>query len=55
VKQPPTEKDLEDPNLRFNHIFLKDVVILTGNERFKTPPWVGRIESVDGFSLGNIL
>ena len=54
IKQPPTEEDLKKRVL-FNHIFLKDVQIYTGSGKVKAPLWIGRIASVDGFVLGELL
>ena len=37
---------------RFIH--LQDVELIVGNEKINIPLWRGRVESIDGFSFGNI-
>jgi hypothetical protein len=50
MKQPIPEEDIE--KVRFDHIFLKNVKIFDGPRVFRPAYWVGKIDSVDGFVLG---
>jgi hypothetical protein len=52
IKQPPSDEELAKGQ-RFNHIFLRDVRIYTDYGIIRGDYWVGRIDSVDGFLLGN--
>ena len=52
IKQPPSDEQLAKGQ-RFNHIFLRDVRIYTDYGIIRGEYWAGRIDSVDGFLLGN--
>jgi hypothetical protein len=49
------QKELEEGEFEFNHIFMRNVKIYNGEQSipFKgTTYWIGKIQSVDGFFLG---
>jgi hypothetical protein len=50
-------KKLEDGDYEFNHVFMGNAKIYTGDRVFPsigTTYWIGKIESVDGFYVGMI-
>ena len=55
IKQPLSKKEIETSDDRYDHIFLKDVQIYIGSAKVKASHWVGKIDSVDGFVLGEHL
>jgi hypothetical protein len=55
IKQPPAEVENRSTGIRYDDIFLKDVEIYTAFGKVKASHWVGRINSVDGFVLGQYL
>ena len=55
--EPINPKELEDGEFEFNHIFIGNAKIYNGGRVFPsigTTYWIGKMESVDGFFLGNI-
>ena len=52
IKQPPSKKEIETSDNRYDHIILKDVQIYIESAKVKASHWVGKKDSVDGFVLG---
>jgi hypothetical protein len=55
--EPLNPKHLEEGEFEFNYIFMRNAKIYSGGQVIPstgTTYWIGKIESVDGFSLGMI-
>jgi len=52
IKQPHAKKEIETSDNRYDHIFLKMFRYTSDLLKSKHHNWVGKIDSVDGFVLG---
>jgi hypothetical protein len=46
IKQPPSKKEIETSDNRYDHIFLKDFQIYIESAKVKASHWVGKIDLV---------